>query len=140
MAKGKARTKLLNHSAGLVGGNAGGSSWGFIYQTSTVKHPDYNIGDRVALPDLRPVTRTKRVSLRLRAMFLTRRSLLITLSVMQMLQFRLRLMRHWRRTNSEAAMLSSSMVRPRVIFSFVVSSGMMRLRQTRPLTSILMVH
>lgn len=49
--KGKGRTKLLNHSAGLVEGAAGGSSWAFIYQASLVKHPDYNIGDRVVLPD-----------------------------------------------------------------------------------------
>lgn len=49
--KGKARTKLLDHSAGLVEGFAGGPSWDFIYQVSTVKHPDYNIGDRVCLPD-----------------------------------------------------------------------------------------
>ena len=51
MSKGKARTKLLAHSAGLVDGNERGPSWDFIYQHSTVKHPDYNIGDRVALPD-----------------------------------------------------------------------------------------
>ena len=49
--KGKARTKLLDHSAGLVEGFSSGPSWDFIYQTSTVKHPDFNIGDRVALPD-----------------------------------------------------------------------------------------
>jgi hypothetical protein len=51
MAKGKARTKLLDHSAGLVEGSSGGSSWGFLYETATVKHPDYNVGDRVVLPD-----------------------------------------------------------------------------------------
>jgi len=51
MAQGKARTKLLDHSAGLVEGSAASGSWDFIYQASSVKHPDYNIGDRVALPD-----------------------------------------------------------------------------------------
>ncbi len=51
MAKGKARTKLLDHSAGLVEGSAGGPSWDFLYQKSLIRHPDYNIGDRVALPD-----------------------------------------------------------------------------------------
>ena len=49
--EGKARTKLLDHSAGLVEGSAAGASWNFIYQHSSVKHPDYNVGDRVALPD-----------------------------------------------------------------------------------------
>ena len=49
--RGKARTTLLAHSAGLVDGNAAGESWNHIYQTSVVKHPDYNIGDRVCLPD-----------------------------------------------------------------------------------------
>ena len=47
----KPRTTLLTHSLGLVDGMASGSSWGFIYQTSLTKHPGYNIGDRVALPD-----------------------------------------------------------------------------------------
>ncbi len=51
MAKGKARTTLLAHSVGYVEGNEGGSSWGFIYTTSLVKHPGYNLGDRVVLPD-----------------------------------------------------------------------------------------
>ncbi len=49
--EGKARTKLLDHSSSLVEGLAGGPSWEFIYQASLTKHPDYNIGDRVALPD-----------------------------------------------------------------------------------------
>lgn len=26
-------------------------NWDFLYDTSTIKHPDFNIGDRVALPD-----------------------------------------------------------------------------------------
>lgn len=51
--RGKARTKLLDHSAGLVEGLATGPSWDFIYERSLVKHPSYNVGDRVALPDSR---------------------------------------------------------------------------------------
>lgn len=51
MAKGKARTTLLNHSTGLVEGAAGGSSWAFIYTTSLVKHPNFYPGDVVKLPD-----------------------------------------------------------------------------------------
>ena len=49
--QGKARTKLLAHSAGLAEGLASGPSWDFLYQKGHIKHPDYNIGDRVALPD-----------------------------------------------------------------------------------------
>jgi len=49
--KGKARTKLLDHSSGLVEGLSSGSSWEFLYQHSSVRHPDYQVGDRVALPD-----------------------------------------------------------------------------------------
>lgn len=49
--RGKARTKALATSVGLVEGNKDGPSWDFIYQASLVKHPDYNIGDRVQLPD-----------------------------------------------------------------------------------------
>lgn len=49
--RGKARSKLLAHSAGLVEGNMAGESWNFLYEASVVKHPDYNIGDRVVLPD-----------------------------------------------------------------------------------------
>lgn len=51
MARGKARTKLLAQSAGLVEGNYEAASWDFLYQQSTVKHPDFNLGDRVCLPD-----------------------------------------------------------------------------------------
>ena len=49
--KGKARTKMLAHSSGLVEGSFQGPSWDFLYEHSTVKHPDYDIGDRVVLPD-----------------------------------------------------------------------------------------
>ena len=51
MAQGKARTKLLDHAAGLVEGSSSGRSWDFLYETSTVKQPDYYPGDRVVLPD-----------------------------------------------------------------------------------------
>jgi len=49
--KGKARTKLLDHSAGLVEGLSDGPSWSFLYEKSTVKPDGFNIGDRVGLPD-----------------------------------------------------------------------------------------
>ncbi len=49
--QGKARTKLLAHSAGLAEGLASGPSWDFLYQHSVIKHPDYFPGDRVVLPD-----------------------------------------------------------------------------------------
>ena len=51
MAKGKARTKLLAHSSGLVEGSFEGPSWNFLYEHNVIKHPDYDVGDRVALPD-----------------------------------------------------------------------------------------
>ncbi len=51
MIVGKARTKLLNHSVGLVEGAAVSPSWKFLYETSLIKHPDYDIDDRVVLPD-----------------------------------------------------------------------------------------
>ncbi|MCK5612646.1 hypothetical protein KAR91_62820 [Candidatus Pacearchaeota archaeon] len=49
--RGKARVKALGFSAGLAEGNRDGASWDFIYQVSTVKHPEWNVGDRVQLPD-----------------------------------------------------------------------------------------
>jgi len=51
MTVGKAKTTLLSHTAGQVEGNAGGPSWEFIYQSSLVKAPEFNLGDRVVLPD-----------------------------------------------------------------------------------------
>lgn len=51
MAQGKARSKLLDHSSSLVEGSYTGPSWEFLYQHSATKHPDYNVGDRVVLPD-----------------------------------------------------------------------------------------
>lgn len=51
MAKGKARTKLLDHSVGLVEGASGDPSWNFLYETSTVRSPEFYPGDRVTLPD-----------------------------------------------------------------------------------------
>ncbi|MBU1067698.1 hypothetical protein KKE60_07905 [Patescibacteria group bacterium] len=51
MAKGKAKTIMLTQTLGMVDGNSRGPSWDFLYQASTVKHPDFNLGDRVCLPD-----------------------------------------------------------------------------------------
>ena len=49
MAKGKAKSTLL----GIQGyvGHADAPSWEFLYEHSTVKNANYNIGDRVVLPD-----------------------------------------------------------------------------------------
>ena len=49
--RGKAKTLAFSHSPSLVDGNYHGESWNFIYQVSTVKHPNFNVGDRVQLPD-----------------------------------------------------------------------------------------
>jgi hypothetical protein len=49
MAKGKARVNYLGR-AGLVA-SADAPDWSFIYEASAVKHPHYNLGDRVVLPD-----------------------------------------------------------------------------------------
>ncbi len=49
MAKGKAKVNYLD-SEGLVGQN-GAPDWGFIYDTSLVRDPKWNIGDRIVLPD-----------------------------------------------------------------------------------------
>lgn len=49
--RGKAKTLSLVQSGALVEGNVGGSSWDYIYEASTVKHPGFDIGDRVQLPD-----------------------------------------------------------------------------------------
>ncbi len=61
MSRGKARAKLLAHSVGLVEGSSGGPSWDFIYNQSTIKHPDFNIGDHVVLPDGREFVYAKSV-------------------------------------------------------------------------------
>jgi D-alanyl-D-alanine carboxypeptidase len=53
MAVGKNRQSLLN-SDGKVG-FADATTWDFIYETSTAKNPQFNIGDRVVLPDGRVV-------------------------------------------------------------------------------------
>jgi len=50
MAQGKTRGFLANTSPRLVEGFASGSSWEYIYQTSTVKDPRFNIGDFVDVP------------------------------------------------------------------------------------------
>lgn len=49
MAHGKAKSTLLGIQ-GVVG-HKNAPDWSFLYETSTIKNPNYNIGDRVALPD-----------------------------------------------------------------------------------------
>ena len=49
MSKGKAKVNYL-HREGLVGHDTA-PDWEFIYKTSTVKDPGYNVGDRAVLPD-----------------------------------------------------------------------------------------
>lgn len=49
MAKGKARVNYVDQTGDVTHGDA--TTWDFIYETSSVKHPNYNIGDRVVLPD-----------------------------------------------------------------------------------------
>jgi len=49
MAKGKAKTNYL-HREGVVGHDVA-PDYGFLYQTSLVKDPKWNIGDRVVLGD-----------------------------------------------------------------------------------------
>jgi len=49
MSKGIAKTTNLTTS-GLVAHNTA-PNWDFLYEHSTVKNPNYNIGDRVVLPD-----------------------------------------------------------------------------------------
>jgi hypothetical protein len=46
---GKARV-LHPHRAGLVGHDTA-PDWGFLYATSSIQDPDWDIGDRVVLPD-----------------------------------------------------------------------------------------
>ncbi len=50
MAQGKARSAQLGGTVGLAQ-LTNIPDWDFIYETSLVKHPRYNIGDRVVLPD-----------------------------------------------------------------------------------------
>jgi len=57
MARGKARVNYLGR-AGLVAA-ADAPDWSFIYETSTVKHPHYAIGDRIVLPDGREFRHAK---------------------------------------------------------------------------------
>jgi len=49
MAKGKAKSTLLGIQ-GIVGHQTA-PDWGFIYRVSTIKDSNYNVGDRVVLPD-----------------------------------------------------------------------------------------
>lgn len=49
MSKGKAKTVYLSREGQVVYQDA--PTWDFIYSTSTVKDPDWTIGDHVVLPD-----------------------------------------------------------------------------------------
>jgi hypothetical protein len=49
MSQGKARCLYLGRSGLVQSQNA--PDWSFIYQVSTVKSPEFNVGDRVVLPD-----------------------------------------------------------------------------------------
>ena len=49
MSKGITKTTNLTTS-GLVAHNTA-PNWDFLYEASTIKHPNYNLGDRVCLPD-----------------------------------------------------------------------------------------
>ena len=49
MSKGKAKVVYSGAAGEVV--SQGKPSWGFIYESSLIKNPRYNIGDRVVLPD-----------------------------------------------------------------------------------------
>ena len=49
MAKGKAKVNYLGREGVVMPQTT--PSWAFIYEASTVKHPKYDVGDRVVLPD-----------------------------------------------------------------------------------------
>ena len=49
MAKGKAKVNYVDQTGDVT--HSATPTWDFIYQTSLVKDPDHNIGDRVVLPD-----------------------------------------------------------------------------------------
>ena len=49
MAKGKAKSSLLGIQ-GLIGHKTA-PDWGFLYDTSLTKDPNWTLGDRVVLPD-----------------------------------------------------------------------------------------
>lgn len=49
MAKGKANVNYLNREGLVAHQNA--PDWDFLYSASTVKDPNWNLGDRVVLPD-----------------------------------------------------------------------------------------
>lgn len=50
MAQGKAKSVFLDTSAGMVGLGST-PDWSFIYEASTIKPANWNIGDHVKLPD-----------------------------------------------------------------------------------------
>ena len=49
MSKGNAKLVNVGETGQVISDNA--SNWGFIYETSLVKDPKWNLGDRVVLPD-----------------------------------------------------------------------------------------
>jgi len=49
MTQGKAKVNYLNREGLVAVQNA--PSWDFLYEVSLVKNPNYNLGDRVVLPD-----------------------------------------------------------------------------------------
>lgn len=53
MSKGIAKVKLEGSAGQVMPQGAGVGDWDFLYQTSTVKPPKWNVGDRVVLPDVR---------------------------------------------------------------------------------------
>ncbi len=57
MAKGKATVSYL-HSSGLIG-HEDAPDWSFIYESSTIKQPKWNIGDHIVLPDGREFSYAK---------------------------------------------------------------------------------
>ncbi len=57
MAKGKTTVSYL-HSSGLIG-HEDAPDWSFIYESSTVKQPKWEIGDHIVLPDGREFSYAK---------------------------------------------------------------------------------
>lgn len=49
MSKGKAKVNYIGSAGDVVSQTV--PSWGFLYETSTIKNPRYNIGDRAITPD-----------------------------------------------------------------------------------------
>ena len=60
MSKGKAKVTYLDKQGMVAHANA--PSWDFLYETSTIRNPNYNIGDKVVLPDGREFIYAKSAS------------------------------------------------------------------------------